>query len=378
MEENNQNVDNLTAVSNKIVLSRSNFNVPQRRVLAAIIESISPLLKQEITKIKQGSAISVEPLIDQTAKITYKASLLSRPDDYGELRKALTGLQQRIISWEYMEEGEKVFVSTPLIGQHKFKERSEVVEIWVFHELYDFLLDLSQGYTLYQTGVLLSFTSIYAMRIYEILAKWRNKGQFYITMDELRWLTDTTDKFERNNDFKRKVIDIAKEQLDESEITDLRFDYKEKKQGRKIIGFDFYIYKTENAHDHSTKKLERASLRWDFSKELTYNFERFGLNIKGKNLDTVKALKVLLGEKTLAEKMESLHEVAKDKANPAGYIITSLKNALITHDSNSDDNPRISSRTIEKSETANNSNRNSAPKQADFENLMSVISKNIK
>lgn len=55
---------------------------------------------------------------------------------------------------------------------------------------------------------------------------------------------------------------------------------------------------------------------------MTNNFERFGLNIKGKNLETVKVLKL-----KLSELMQSLYE--KVKYYPSGYIISSLKNELI-------------------------------------------------
>lgn len=365
----------LTAVSNKIVLSRSNFSVPQRRILSAIIESISPLLKQEITNLR-AKAMSVEPLIDERAKITYKASNLSRPEDYGELRKALNGLQQRLVEWEYEEDGERVLVSSPLLGQHKFRERSEIVEMWVFNELYTFLLDLSLGYTMYQTQVVLSFTSIYAMRMYEILAKWRNKRQFYISIDELRWLTDTQTKFDRNNDFKRFVLDVAKQQMDESQITDLRFDYEEKKKGRKLTGFTFFIYKTTKAHDHPQKHLSPPSLRWDFSKELSENFKRFGLNIKGKNLETVKALKVLLGEKKLAEKLESLYELAIDKKNPAGYIIASLKNELINEAQEND--PEPIEMTVEQRKQHAEKHRTGTPGRADFLSVLENLKPNNK
>lgn len=354
-------IEGLTAVSNKIILSRSNFNVPQRRILSAVIETISPFLKDEITK-KAGKELSFEPRLDDISRITYKARELSSPEHYNELRKALDELENRKVRIEYFEDEEAVYFGSSLINKFKFKERSETLEVWVDNELYRFLLDLSLGYTLYQTKVVLSLTSIYAMRIYEILAKWRNKRQFYISIEDLRWLTDTQDKFERNNDFKRKVLDIAKQQLDQSNITDLRFDYDEKKRGRKVVGFDIYIYKTSKAHDTPKSKLQQPSLRWDFSKELIENFKKFGLNIKGKNLETVKALKVLLGEKKLAEKLVELHQVAQNKDNPSGYIIASLKNALVDEQlesvGNNEQNHSENSRTKEAIKIGDLLNRN--------------------
>lgn len=332
MSEDNTIIE-VTAVNNKLILSRSNFSVPQRRILSVIVESLSPYLKNEISK-AHGKEISYQLGAFDTADIAYKASDISRPDDYDELRKALRELTGRSV----FIETDEVDYGTHLILKYEFDKRSEILKIKTDTKLFNLLFsyDKEIGYTLYQTKVVLSFTSIYAMRLYEIIAKWRGKPKTYIPLEELRRLTDTQDKYLLTADFKKRVLDTAKEQLDDSEITDLKFDFKEEKKGRKVVGFHFYIFKTDKAHDGPRKKVEKISLRWDFSKELTENFNHFGLNIKGKNLETVKALKVLLGEKTLARKLEELYEVARDKTNPPGYIITSLKNALLEEVSEKD------------------------------------------
>lgn len=318
-------VEGLTTVSNKIVLSRSNFSLPQRKILAAIISVISPILNGVLTANKNHLPIQLST--DNFQEINYKASELSLPENYLELRKALAELCTRGV---FIETDEIDYGST-LISEYEFNKRSEYITLHVSKKLYSLLLDLTQGYTTYQTQVLLSFSSIYAMRLYEIIAKWRNKTTFYISIEELRRLTDTIDKFERTNDIKKYVLQVAKQQLNDSEITDLRFDYKKKKIGRKIIGFDIFIYKTEFAHDLPQRKLQEASLHWDFSKDMIENFKTFGLvGLKGKNLETIKALQTLLGENKLALEIERIHSYAADKPNTIGYIIASLKNTLVS------------------------------------------------
>ena len=315
-------------VSNRMILARSSFSVPQRKVLAAVIESAAPYLRNEISKAK-GKELEYEVGVLDTSKIRYKARDICRPEDYGELRKALEELTDRKTT---VIETEDRYIYSRLVLKAVFEPRSEEFEILIDTELFGLLFDLSTGYTTYQTRVILSFSSIYAMRIYEVLAKWRGKKNFYVSVDELRRLTDTEDKYPQTFDLKKRVLDTAKTLLDTSEITDLRFDYKERKKGRKVVGFDFYVHKTEHAHDFVNKKLQVVSLRWDFSKEMIDNFKAFGLvGLKGKNLETVKALKTLLGEKKLAAEIERIHAYAAEKTNPIGYIITSLKNALLSN-----------------------------------------------
>ena len=317
-------VEGLTTVSNKIVLSRSNFSVPQRKILVAIISVISPVLNGVLTENKNHLPLNLTS--GNFQEIEYKASALSLPGNYDELRKALEELCTRGV---FIETDEIHFGST-LIAEYEFNKSTEYIKLHVSKKLYSILLDLTQGYTIYQTQVLLSFSSIYAMRMYEIIAKWRNKPKFYVSLEELRYLTDTQNKYANTKDFKKRVLDAAKSQLDASDITDLKFDYAERKKGKKVLGFDIFIQKTKHAHDIIENKVQGVSLRWDFSKDMIANFEKFGLvGLKGKNLETIKALKTLLGEKKLAAEIERIYIHASEKTNAMGYIIASLKNALL-------------------------------------------------
>ena len=315
-----------TVQSNVITLSRSNFTVPQRRILFAIIETLSPHLRENLG-FTHGKELSYQTALDNIGRIIYRASDLCRPENYGELRTALIQLEDK----KYFIETEDYELRTRLILQSKFTKRSEYIELDVNTELFDILLDLSKGYTLYQTKVALSFTSIYAMKIYEILAKWRNTPKFYLSIDELRRLTDTHVKYTKANDFKKNVLDLAKEQLDLSDITDLRFKYIEKKQGKRIIGFDFIVIKTDASHEHERQITVNApSLRWDFKKSLIDNFAVYSIVVKGETANTIKAYQAKFGEHKLAQDLESFAKLAEKnnaRSIPA-YIMSCFKKGL--------------------------------------------------
>lgn len=312
----------IDSVSNKIIFSRSNFTLYQRKLLGLIIETLSPYLFNEISA-KYGKAIKYQLGVFNMSHIVYKASDICPPSEYGELRKALHDLKNRF----YEIETDEIYLGSSLILKYEFNKRSEIVELGIDNKLYELALDLTDGYSLYQTNVLLSFTSIYAMRIYELLAKWRNKLSFQITIDELRQMTDTQSKYALTKDLKKYVLDVAKKQLDELDITDLRFDYQDIKKGRSIVGFKIKIIKTKHAHEQN-QLTAKVSLHWDFSKDLIENFAKYNLVIKGRNLDLVKALKQAVGEQKLALEMDSIFEKSKIMKNPQGYMIKSLQNYL--------------------------------------------------
>jgi plasmid replication initiation protein len=128
-------------------------------------------------------------------------------------------------------------------------------------------------------------------------------------------------------DLKKRVLDIAVEQINNSEVTDINVKYVDLKKGKKVTGFGFYLEKTDHSHEQ-TQIANKVSLRWDFSKDLIENFAKYDLIIKGKNLDLVKSLKAEVGEQKLATEMDSIHEKAKLMNNPQGYMISSLKKYL--------------------------------------------------
>jgi plasmid replication initiation protein len=314
-----------TIQSNILTLSRSNFTVPQRRVLYAVIETLSPYLRQDLN-LKHGKEVSYQTAFDFLAKIIYKASDLCRPDDYGELRTAMKQLRDKTLFIE-TEESE---LTTGLILRADFKKRSEYIELLIDEQLYRIIIDLSKGYTLYQTKVALSFTSIYAMKLYELVAKWRNAPKFYIGIDELRRLTDTVGKYAMVKHLKERVLDTAKEQLDNSDITDLRFKYTEKKQGKRIVGFNFVVIKTEKSHDHIEVTTPPPSLRWDFRKDFIANFALYGIVAKGETTKTIKAYQAKFGEHRLAQDLENFANLAKknNARDMAAYIIGCFKKGL--------------------------------------------------
>jgi plasmid replication initiation protein len=315
-----------TAQSNVITLSRSNLTVPQRRILFAIIETISPYLRRDI-EMQKGREISYQLGVFDISKIVYKASDLCRPELFGELRTALNQLKSK----NYFIETEDMSFGSSLILKYKFDARSEYIELAIDEELFRMCIDLSKGYTLYQTSVALSFTSSYAMKIYELLAKWRNEPKFFVSIEEIRRLTDTNTKYLMIAQFKQRVLETSKEQLDQSDITDLRFRYKDKKVGKRIVGFDITVIKTDKSHEYEKQITTNApSLRWDFKKTLIDNFASYGIVVKGETAKIIKAYKANFGERRLAEDLEKFAEQAKNnKARSVpGYIMSCFKNEM--------------------------------------------------
>ncbi|MBP0556234.1 replication initiation protein [Mycobacterium tuberculosis] len=81
--------------------------------------------------------------------------------------------------------------------------------------------------------------SRYAIRLYELLIKWRSVGKTNeISLDELRKHFGLLgDEYMRMHHFKARVLDLAISQI--NEYTDITAEYEQHKQGRTITGFTF-------------------------------------------------------------------------------------------------------------------------------------------
>lgn len=118
----------------------------------------------------------------------------------------------------------------------------------ISEELKPFLVGLRSNFTRYRLSDIVGFNSIYALRIYEVLNGYMNENnlphadvaiEISISVDELRRVTDTIEKFERYSSFKSRVIDTATREINEKSnyyITATPY-----KNGRNIAGFDFLI-----------------------------------------------------------------------------------------------------------------------------------------
>jgi len=106
-------------------------------------------------------------------------------------------------------------------------------------ELKPHLLQLSEKFKSYKLEQVLKLKSGYSIRIYELLKQYENIGSRTLNINELRNILDIAiDEYKLYSDFKRKVIQQAQKELQNS---DLQFDFEEIKNGRKVVEIRFII-----------------------------------------------------------------------------------------------------------------------------------------
>ncbi|MBU1822997.1 MAG: replication initiation protein, partial [Bacteroidetes bacterium] len=89
---------------------------------------------------------------------------------------------------------------------------------------------------------LFKLKSFYSYRLYWLLKQYSTFGERYIDTDDLREMLNIQDKYDRFQDFKVKVINVAMKEL---RNTDMGFTYELVKKGKRVVGVKFLFAQSE-------------------------------------------------------------------------------------------------------------------------------------
>ncbi|GJM64672.1 replication initiation protein [Persicobacter diffluens] len=115
-----------------------------------------------------------------------------------------------------------------------------------------FLHNLKGNFTLFELSSIVALKGKHTKKIFQLVSRWSDKKHFIISIKELRELLYLETTLLRTNDFKRKVLEQSKKEINEK--TDLTIDYKEIRVGRKLDSIEFIISQDSISKDAGNKK----------------------------------------------------------------------------------------------------------------------------
>jgi len=124
----------------------------------------------------------------------------------------------------------------------KIMYKNGILHIWFNEELRPYLLDLRTNFLKYDHELAKIFKSIYSIRIYEALKALygEKKGltnTFELSVQRLREITDTEEKYKSFSNFRKRVLDVAVAEI--SNYSDFSVSYELKKLGK---AYDVVIF----------------------------------------------------------------------------------------------------------------------------------------
>lgn len=116
-----------------------------------------------------------------------------------------------------------------------------VIELTMFADMVPHFAELGQRYTKYDIDVMLSLSSVYAQRIFEIVSMFQNRRQLQFTYEVEQLMTILNcPKGYSFYDFKKNALMVAQRELEQK--ADILLEWKpSKKEGKRIIELTFFI-----------------------------------------------------------------------------------------------------------------------------------------
>lgn len=314
--------------ANELVEARYRFDLWEMRVFAKMLMSI----RSEDKDLHRYN-IHINEIIKDF-------NLHDKGDNYAAIKEAANKLLSKVIEIEKVTpEGVKWFRAPLLIGVEGFNDRRDGNYISVqFHpDLKPFLLELKERYLTYDIRNLWGLSSVYSVRMYELLKQYEKIGKRHFAIDDLRLILGILpEEYKLYGHFKSKII--LKAQSDLNESTDILFEYEEQKQGKRVVGITFQIRK--NSRDrllleekYTPTNTNTQAVGEEKSEEIDNIFVKKTFEIVkswGISVATLRSLINDFGEERVSSGLEYTSEAiekGKIKGNPAGFFCKAVEEA---------------------------------------------------
>ena len=234
----------IVSKSNTIVQkSRYELSVPEQRAIAYICSMIKPV---EAKDRANGNPFILDYEFDilEYAKICDISADNGRV--YEETKALLKGLITKVM-WLTLESGTETTVNW--VQKVWTNKRSGKAKIRLDEDMTPYLFDLQNKFTSYGLYNILKMKSQYSIRLFEILKSyaWQKNKVFGIEELKKMLMVDDVKSYDNFKDFRRKVLEIARDEI--NEFTEINVSYEPILKGRKVVKIKFSMeYKEPMEH----------------------------------------------------------------------------------------------------------------------------------
>ncbi len=206
---------------------------------------------------KTGEAINSKDYIEIHSSEYAESFNVEKHASYKALKDASKNLFHRYFSFESLSsKGNITKHKSRWVSEIAYIENESIVKLIFSTRVIPLVQQLEKSFTSYFIEDIANLTSIYAIRLYELIIAWRSTKQTPIfKYDEFKdKLGVEVHEYSAMKDFKKNVLDIAIRQINQH--TNIQIELEQHKAGRKISGFSFKFielkYEPEQLRDTKT------------------------------------------------------------------------------------------------------------------------------
>lgn len=160
---------------------------------------------------------------------------------YEALQDATNRIFHRYFTYErvYAKPDKIEVVNSRWVQKVVYSKANGHISMQLTTDVMDMVGKLKNCFTKYKIKQISNLTSIYALRLYELIIQWASakKTPIFEIREFREKLGVDPNEYSRMFDFKKYVLDLAVKQINEN--TDIQVKYEQHKQGRTIYGFSF-------------------------------------------------------------------------------------------------------------------------------------------
>ena len=204
--------------SNKLIESRYTLTLSEQRVIFAMISMINP---------EDEDFVEYKIRVSDLAKVIG----LKGKDFYSQVQQ----ITKDIINKTLQIKQDDGILQINWISSAKYIDDQGIVKLTFDPKLKPYLLQLKQNFTSTKLGIIVKFRSFFTNRIYYLAKQYQKIGERVISV---AYLKEIFPQYQMYKDIKRRVILPAQKEINDK--SDIRFDFKEIKVGRKVKEIVFY------------------------------------------------------------------------------------------------------------------------------------------
>jgi plasmid replication initiation protein len=244
--------------SNHLIESAYKLNLNEQRVLLICIGMIT-----------SNEPMSINDKFEVSAKNFAKIFDIDERGAYDQLRDVAISLHNRKIT---IHDNKKLITTSWISGFVEYKDNTGIIELWFSQLILPYLADLKSQFTRYDLSNISGMSSIYGIRLYELLMQWRTKGKREIEISWLKERFEIANNYNSISDLKKYVINPAVNNI--NNVSNLNVTHTYRKTGRTVshITFEFNEKKVASVLTPTSAKPQKNRKTEDVKID---NFEHF-------------------------------------------------------------------------------------------------------
>lgn len=238
--------------SNAAIAASYRLSMNEQRVLLAVL----------------GQVRNNEHVTDQRMYFVTAADIVPDNKDKGNefraLKDACHSLFHRVVTIEGVPNGATKLPNAGILrtrwiqSEVTYFQGKGKIGLRLSHDILPYLNQLRCDFSRIPTKPIISMTSAYAVRVFEMLMQYRDTGMLKISVSELRKRLELETAYPRFPDFKRRVIEISLKQINETAGINAKVEYI--RSGRAVDSLVFKFAKDE------VKKLKSSDKKAEVEK----------------------------------------------------------------------------------------------------------------